>query len=170
MRSHSRYHDLTTSGLLFSTFRLIDGELRDADFELDPEENLEEVVRALDKSQDPNLSNRYGIWVTQRDAEKGIKILTRKNTKKSNSLKQQANLNTSSNSFEQLEATLSQLHEIDLRAWEAVLESTVLSNKQQIPEFHLQLVELILGRIVEKLKDEETREAMSEIGESFDSL
>lgn len=149
---------------------MIDGELTDADFELDPEENLEEVVRALDKSQDTNLSNRYGIWVTQRDAEKGIKILTRRNTKKSNSLKQQSNLNTSSDSVEQLEATLSQLHEIDLKAWEAVLESTVLSNKQQIPEFHMQLVELIVGRIVEKLKDEETREAMSEIGELFESI
>jgi len=149
----------------FFLSRLIDGELLDVDFEPDPEENLEEVVKVLEKCDDSGLLNRYGIWVTQRDAERGVKILTRKTSKRPTQQPQ-----SSINSTEDHTATLNRLRGVDPGAAEAFLEHMVLSRKQQVPDLHAELVELLLNRVLGGLKDEETRKAMLEIGEFFEGI
>lgn len=132
--------------------RLIEGQLVDAAFT----GTVQNVAALLSKCEDPRVLRHYGLWVVQRDADAGVKLLTRGFGRGSEKLVAGDH-----------QATLLELRKIDAKAAEAFLEYLVLSKKQSLPDAHMDLVMTLLGRIALALEDDTERSAMSEVAEDY---
>lgn len=140
----SRALDLST--------RLIGGELVDAAFA----GTVQDVATMLSRCDDPRLVRQYGLWLVQRDADAGIRLLTRGVGRGSDKL-----------AAGDHQGTLSELRKIDEKAAEAFLEYLVLSRKQSLPDAHMDLVTTLLGRIASALEDDAERQAMAEVATDY---
>ncbi|UZJ55447.1 hypothetical protein CBS101457_004767 [Exobasidium rhododendri] len=127
--------------------RLLDGEIHDATFA----GSLHDIVRMLEQCQDADLVHQYALWLVQRDAEAGIKLLLRdKSVTPRNSL-----------------STLEELRGIDDRVADAFLEFTALSKKHQTAEAHMELANVLINRLSSALSQAEERTLMEQVSQEF---
>jgi hypothetical protein len=130
--------------------RLLDGEIQDAAFQ----GSLQDVVRMLEQCQDTGLVHQYSLWLVQRDAEAGVKLL----------LKEKPSATSQSN-----RATLEELRLVDERAADAFLEFTALSKKHQTTEAHMELANVLITRLLRALDDAKEKERMEELYHDYTS-
>ena len=125
--------------------RLLDGELTDATFT----SSLQDLVQLLEQCPDAELVHQYALWLIQRDADAGIKLLGKPSKSRSS------------------QSTLDELRALDDRAADAFLENTALSKKQHTAEAHMELAQLLLKRLSTALAEEKERMLMEEVCEDY---
>jgi hypothetical protein len=123
--------------------RLLDGEIQDATFS----GSIQDMIALLEQCQDADLVHQYGLWLVQRDADAGIKLLTKDKSAS--------------------RSTLEELRLVDDKAADAFLEHTALSKKQHTAEAHMELAHLLITRLRNALQQEEQRLLMEQIIRNF---
>ncbi|KDR79882.1 hypothetical protein GALMADRAFT_61975 [Galerina marginata CBS 339.88] len=118
--------------------RLIDGEWTDDDIK-DP---ASQMFNLLTEKRDRMLTQRWGVWLTKRDPERGLKLLMPRDTGKRRERP------------EEDIALLEQIQEANPAAGSQYLEYLVLQRRSTSRELHIRLAMSCLDQVLSFLKDD----------------
>lgn len=147
LRLRQYQHD--HAGTLELYTRLLDEDLRDDTFD----GTLSDFIRILESCPEDDLVHKYSLWLVQRDAEAGIRLLTRDR----------------SSTYRNQNSLLQELRGIDQRAADGYLEYMALSRKQHTSEAHTELAQVLIDRILHLLGTEEARQSMAKVTQDYSS-
>ncbi|KZT66233.1 hypothetical protein DAEQUDRAFT_752201 [Daedalea quercina L-15889] len=126
------------SKLLSTWAKLVDGEWKDDEVK-DP---LGSIFALLGERRDRTLIQQWGIWLTKRDSDRALKLLT--------------SLSSGKRTAEDDRGLLTQLQEADPSSGRRYLEHLVLKKRSQDPELHMQLAMSCLDELFSCIEDEST--------------
>lgn len=118
--------------------KVIDGEWTDEDIE----HPLEDMFNLLMEKKDRVLSQRWGLWLTKRDPERGLKLLTARQAGKGRP------------KSENDEALLAQIEETSPAAATQFLEHLVLQKRTSAGDLHTRYALACVHQLLEILQDE----------------
>ncbi|KAJ3492453.1 hypothetical protein NLJ89_g11233 [Agrocybe chaxingu] len=124
--------------LLDTWAKLIEGEWTDDDIQ-DP---LSQMIALLAEKKDKALTQRWGLWLTKRDPERGLKLLMPRDTGKRKERP------------EEDIALLEQIQEANAAAGAQYLEYLVLQRRSSSKELHMRLANSCVDQVLSYLKDD----------------
>lgn len=109
--------------------------------EEDVTDPLGDMLELLSREKDRVLVQKWGLWITERDPERGLKLLISRDTgKRKDNRGSEASL-------------LQELQELNPAAGLKYLEHLVLQKRSVLPEFHTQLALACIDQVLEYLQD-----------------
>ncbi|KAL0959788.1 hypothetical protein HGRIS_011474 [Hohenbuehelia grisea] len=130
------YKEHGDDGRLLETWsRLVEGDLYDEEVQ-DP---LSQMLTLLKEKKEPPLIQKWGIWLTVRDAERGLQLLKSQDSRKRKA-KPEDDL-----------ATLHQIQEASPEATAQYLEYLVLQKGNSLPYLHDQLASCCVDQLLASL-------------------
>ncbi|KAH9916048.1 uncharacterized protein B0H18DRAFT_885291 [Fomitopsis serialis] len=126
------------SKLLSTWAKLVDGEWKDNEVK-DP---LGSMFALLGERRDRTVIQQWSIWLTKRDPDRALKLLT--------------SLSSGKRTAEDDRNLLTQLWEADTSAGRRYLEHLVLQKRSQNPDFHMQLAVSCVDELLSCLAEEST--------------
>ncbi|KAL5523259.1 hypothetical protein ACEPAF_1526 [Sanghuangporus sanghuang] len=124
--------------LLEAWSKLVDGIWTDEDIR-DP---LAKMTERLNKTSNREQVQRWGLWLTKRDPDLGLKLITSRDSKRSSPADESA--------------LLEKIREASLSAGVKYLEYLVLQKRRQDRNLHSQLVDVYVGQTLQFINDETT--------------
>jgi len=124
--------------LLESWAKLIDGQWLDDDIK-DPQTKM---IGLLSEKRDKALTQRWGLWMTKRDPESGLKLLMSRDTGKRRERP------------EEDIALLEQIQDANAAAAIRYLEYLVLQRRSTSKDLHMRLAQSCVARVLSYLRDD----------------
>ncbi|ESK88536.1 transforming growth factor-beta receptor-associated protein 1 [Moniliophthora roreri MCA 2997] len=139
--------------LLDAWAKVAEGEWIDEDIK-DP---LSSIISLVTDKRDRALSQKWGVWLTKRDPDRGLKLLMPKETGKRR------------NKPEEDKMLLEQLKESNPTAALQFLEHLILQRRSVTPDIHIQYAETCVDQLLELLSQDSVSKLWRAKGSSYSS-